>query len=148
MVCVTMKTKMPINNQNGGAAVEFALILPLLIFLIFGIIEGGLFLYNQHIITNASREGARAGIISTTDPYRVSDDEIRNVVRQYAENYLITFGNKVLDDAIIIPPWPRDLAVFGTDLTVDVSFNYDFLVLRAFGFRQINMGARTVMKME
>ena len=148
MVCVTMKTKIPINNQNGGAAVEFALILPLLIFLIFGITEGGLFLYNQHIITNASREGARAGIISTEDPNRVNDNEIRTVVRQYAENYLITFGNKVLPDVDITPVWPRNLLSFGDELTVDVSFNYNFLVLRAFGFKSIPMEAITIMRME
>jgi Flp pilus assembly protein TadG len=54
-----MKTKMMIRDQNGGAAVEFAIILPLLIALLFGIVEFGLLLYNKQIITNASREGAR-----------------------------------------------------------------------------------------
>jgi Flp pilus assembly protein TadG len=53
-----MKTKMMIRDQNGGAAVEFAIILPLLIALLFGIVEFGLLLYNKQIITNASREGA------------------------------------------------------------------------------------------
>jgi hypothetical protein len=150
MVRVTMKTKMSINNQKGGAAVEFALILPLLIFLIFGITEGGLFLYNQHVITNASREGTRAGIISTEDPRRVTDIQIRAVVRQYAENYLITFGNKGLPDGDIAidPIWPRNTLSFGDTIEVDVSFDYKFLVLRAFGFGPINMRARTVMRME
>ena len=148
-----MKTKMPINNQNGGAAVEFALILPLLILLIFGITEGGLLLYNQHIITNASREGARAGIISTQAIDRVGDSEIRAVVRQYAENHLITFGNKVFpDEDIDIDPeqtseGARRTLTFGDTLEVDVRFNYEFLVLRAF-FGPINMRARTVMRME
>ena len=142
-----MKTKMPINDQNGGAAVEFAIILPLFIFLIFGIIEGSLFLYNQQIITNASREGARAGIVVKT-PTRVSDADIEVVVDKYADNYLVTFGNKNFPPPTITPAEPRSGNLFGTDLTVDISFNYDFLVLSAFGFGPINLRAQTIMKME
>jgi hypothetical protein len=143
-----MKTKMLKNNEKGATAVEFALILPLFIFLIFGIIEGGLFLYNQHIITNASREGARAGIVATITPTRVSNADIEAVVDKFADNYLITFGNKNFPPPTITPAEPRSGNLFGTDLTVDISFNYDFLVLSAFGFGPVNMRARTVMKME
>ena len=58
-----MKTHNFIKNQNGVALVEFGLILPLLILLLFGITEFSLLLYNKQVITNAAREGARAGII-------------------------------------------------------------------------------------
>ena len=54
-------------SQRGASAVEFALILPLLIVLTFGIIEFGLLMYNQQVLTNAAREGARYGIVQT-DP--------------------------------------------------------------------------------
>ena len=43
-----------LTGQKGGAAVEFVMIVPLLLLLIFGIIEFGLIMYNKHIITNAS----------------------------------------------------------------------------------------------
>ena len=48
-----------INNQNGAALVEFAIVLPLLLILIFGIIEFGVMFYDKAMITNATREGAR-----------------------------------------------------------------------------------------
>lgn len=51
------------NRQKGVAAVEFAIVAPLLFLLIFGIISYGIMLYNQAVITNASRAGARAGIV-------------------------------------------------------------------------------------
>ncbi len=145
-----MKKKMFINNQNGGAAVEFAIILPVLIFLIFVIIEGGLFLYNQHIITNATREGARAGIVATISPARVNNNTIYAVVEKYAKNHLITFGNKIFSPPIITPSDEaiRNSSSFGDDLTVEILFDYDFLVLSAFGFGPIEMHAQTVMKME
>lgn len=52
-----------INRQKGVAAVEFAIVAPLLFLLIFGIISYGIMLYNQALITNATRTGARAGIV-------------------------------------------------------------------------------------
>ncbi len=52
-----------IRSLRGASAVEFALIAPLLFLLLFGIIEFGLLLYNQAVITNASREGARKGVV-------------------------------------------------------------------------------------
>jgi len=47
------------KNQNGAAAVEFALLLPLLVAIIFGISQFGIAFNNWTIITNAAREGAR-----------------------------------------------------------------------------------------
>ena len=49
------------SGQEGAAAVEFALILPLLILLVLGGMDLGHAFYMQHIITTASREGARYG---------------------------------------------------------------------------------------
>jgi Flp pilus assembly protein TadG len=45
--------------QDGAVAVEFALILPILVFLVLGAMDLGHRFYLQHLITNASREGAR-----------------------------------------------------------------------------------------
>lgn len=56
--------------EEGANAVEFALVLPILIVLVFGIISGGM-LYNQQLnITQAAREGARFG---ATLPQDVDD---------------------------------------------------------------------------
>ena len=57
-----MKRLNQLIGQKGVAAVEFAIVLPFLVLLVFGTIEFGLMFYNKQVITNASREGARAGI--------------------------------------------------------------------------------------
>ena len=67
-------------SDRGVAAVEFALILPLLLALTFGLIEFGLFMYNQQVLTNAAREGARAGIVQH-DP-RITAPEINSRSRR------------------------------------------------------------------
>jgi len=143
-----MKTKMILKDQNGGAAVEFALILPLLIVLLFGIVEFGLLTYNKQIITNASREGARAGIV-IRNPIRLTDAQIQAVAIKYAQKYLVTFGSGTLSfNPAITPPEPRSGALLGTNLTFTVEYPYDFLVLSAFGFGQRTLRAQTIMKME
>jgi Flp pilus assembly pilin Flp len=51
------------RDQEGAAAVEFALLLPLLVLLLFGMIEFG-FAFNSRIqATNAAREAARRAVV-------------------------------------------------------------------------------------
>lgn len=46
-------------DDRGAAAVEFAILLPLLLLIVFGIVDFGYALYSQHTLTQAAREGAR-----------------------------------------------------------------------------------------
>lgn len=46
-------------EDSGGAAVEFALVLPFLLLLLFGIIQFGLTLYHFEMLTGAVRTGSR-----------------------------------------------------------------------------------------
>jgi len=97
-----MKIKILIKNQKGAALVEFGLILPLLILLIFGVIEFGLLLFNQQVITNAAREGARAGIVARENRFNVPLDNAdavyatleQNVIK-YWSSHLVTFGDTI-----------------------------------------------------
>jgi Flp pilus assembly protein TadG len=47
------------RGQEGAAAVEFAILLPILLVLTLGALDMGHMYYIDHLITNASREGAR-----------------------------------------------------------------------------------------
>jgi Flp pilus assembly protein TadG len=120
------------KGENGVAAIEFALLLPFLLMVLFGIIEFSILLYNKAMITNASREGARAGILFRPSDDRLTADQIRNVVRVYAESYLITFGAH--EPPEITPVNNNDngdgvVPNSGDSLTVTVTYTYDFLIL-------------------
>ena len=93
-----------IQQRDGVAAVEFALVLPLLLLILFGIINFGTLMYDQAVITNAAREGARwASINSEMDkpsgaPCSSQGVGLSNpceIANQYARNNLITFGGAV-----------------------------------------------------
>jgi len=55
-----MAASRALRGEQGAAAVEFALVLPLLMLLIFGIVDFGRMLNAQIVLTEAAREGARA----------------------------------------------------------------------------------------
>ena len=120
--------KVPMNNQRGASAVEFAIILPMLVVLILGIIEFGLLFYDKAVITNASREAARAGIIYQPDP-RVDSTEIESVVLNYCNNKLVTFGSST-GPTVTVPNGPCTTS--GDELAVSVTYQYEFLVLPDF----------------
>jgi Flp pilus assembly protein TadG len=50
------------RDQSGAAAVEFALVVGLFIFILYGLISFGMILATKQRITNAAAEGARAAV--------------------------------------------------------------------------------------
>jgi len=116
--------KTTIKNQRGVAAVEFALILFPLVLLVFGTIEFSTLLYDKAMITNASREGARAGIVYSY-PDRIADGEIVNVINTYCGDHMISLGG----DSSVSTTITRTGNASGDTLTVRVSYVYNFLVL-------------------
>ncbi len=128
-----------IIRQKGAAMVEFAMVLPLFLVLVFGIIEFSLMLYDQAIITNASREGARSGIAlrnppltTTTTPKLV--DFVTQVVTNYCSTHLVTFASGGAN--CTATPTPNSTPTCtgpscssaATPLTVNVSYTYTYLV--------------------
>jgi Flp pilus assembly protein TadG len=147
-----MKTRL--RSEGGAAMVEFAVILPLFLMLLMGIIEFGLLLYNKQVITNASREAARAGIVAQTP--RVSFTNIEKTANSYCTQKLITFGGgKVSVKTNPVTPETLTNIQFGDPLTVTVTYPYDFLVFHHIAntfsggsFGTVQLSAETVMRYE
>lgn len=151
---------MRIKNQKGNTAIEFAIVFPLLIVLIFGIIEFSIILYDKSIITNASREGARSGILAIYDstgnytPLPIGNQAspadnstINGIVKVYCSAYLINFGagNLTTTDLSTLP------LVSGGNRVIKVSYTYNFLLLPNFVHNlsgNILLAATTTMRME
>jgi hypothetical protein len=53
-----MELKQRLGNQRGQSLVEFALIMPFIMLVAFGVIEVGYALLDQHVITKLTREGS------------------------------------------------------------------------------------------
>ena len=135
--------------QAGSNLVEFALVLPLLLVLVFGIVDFGLALFDKAVITNAAREGARAGMVYR-EP-RMTDAEIRTVVQNYAAAHLVTFGTPSLT---INPVWNdvdgNGARSSGDTLTVSVNYPYNYLVMSKLipTLGSLNLTSTSVMRFE
>ncbi len=56
-----------LKNERGQALVEFAIVLPILLLLVCGIIDFGWLFYNQLALNNSCREGARFAVVNVSE---------------------------------------------------------------------------------
>jgi Flp pilus assembly protein TadG len=76
------------DRQGGAAAVEFALLLPLMMTLVMGAIDWGWFFFVHQRVVNAAREGARAGTLVPPPPPEDQTDAAVAEAQDAAEDYL------------------------------------------------------------
>jgi Flp pilus assembly protein TadG len=60
--------KISLKSQKGQTMTEFALVLPILAFLLFAVIQFGIAFNNYISLTDATRAGARKAAVSRRDP--------------------------------------------------------------------------------
>ena len=106
-------------NERGVAAAEFALLLPVLLMILLGTIEFGMIMYSRELITNASREGARAGIV------QVSPKPTAGAIRTIATTYLTGTG---INPANVTVTVTGAGGVNPATLTVNTSYRYPWLI--------------------
>lgn len=134
------------QRQRGASAVEFAILAPLFVALLFAIVEFGLVLYTKGMLTHASREGARFGVVY--GPPRRDSAAIEAVVRNYLNQCGLTNTASVTITGVA--------GASGSPLDVKVDYTYQFFVLpqdlnQFFGGSlptTLNLTAETVMLME
>jgi len=103
------------GSRRGQALLEFALVVPLLILLVMGIMAFGQMFSHQLILNNAAREGARAGIVCR------SDAEIDEIVRRTA-NSLPHYNDPNYLEVYINPPEAHPDRVYGKPLLVQLRY--------------------------
>jgi len=130
-----------LRAQRGTAIVEFALVLPILLMLLFGITEIGLMLYDKTVITSASRAAARQGVAfgenSTGQPVYLSASNIQSIATGGLSSMLIGLGTATQPNVTITSCTASSTCTAGTgcspgnSLTVAVSYTFQGLVLGA-----------------
>jgi Flp pilus assembly protein TadG len=55
------------SGERGQSLVEFAMIIPLFLLLVFAIVDFGMGFYSWITVTNAAREGARVGAVGADE---------------------------------------------------------------------------------
>jgi len=111
-------------KHRGTAVVEFALVLPLLLLVVDGVMEFSMVMYDKVILTNAAREAVRAGSMIQT--VKLTSAEIAAVAQSYCASYLLSFGST--QTVAVVVDQTAD-PIFQTPLTVTVSYMYQSILM-------------------
>lgn len=124
-------------NKRGQSMVEFAVILPLLLMVLLGIMEFGLLLSNQLILESASREAARAAVLGS------SDSQLQTYINELTD----TLDQSRL--AVAITP-SASARIKGVPVTVTLRFEHRFLAAAVLNLSGTTMELQssTTMRME
>src|SRR5713226_5721761 len=115
-----------LRDSRGQNAVEFALLLPVLMLILFGILDLGRLFFAAIAITNAARDGARYGIEHPTDVSGIQ-------ARVQAE---IAGTGIVLDPTLITRVCPSGCGS-GTPIRVEVTYNLQLILPGILGYTQV-----------
>lgn len=101
------------RNEAGQSMVEMALVLPILLILVGGILDFGWLFYNQLALTNAAREGARYAALH----YTQASDWEQNSIRVMEAAYV---GNIVTDPVIEAQIFDSENAQISASMSANV----------------------------
>ncbi len=124
----SMTTKKRSRRRRGVAAVEFAVIAPVLFLAIFGMIEMARMVMVKQAVVNAAREGCREAILATT----IDTADVDALVRARLANVVPNAAdvNKLRVTCYLPPNLPftteADLTAVASGDTISVTVECDF----------------------
>ena len=110
--------KRSLRNQHGQAVTEFALVLPILALLLFGIVQLGV-VFNRYVtVTDAVRAGARKAAVSRhlSDPTGVTVTAVRNSATNLDQSQLsvtVTSNWQQASDVTVTATYPYTVSLLG-----------------------------------
>ena len=119
------------RERRGAGALEFALTLPILLIVAFGIAELGLLMHRNHVVTRSARDGARiaSGVIEGPD---ATGDQITAAAEQATRFALATAGVECsIDDACRVrADWVERDGWMTVQVSAQVSYDPLTMLLR------------------
>ena len=141
------------RDQRGAVAVEFALIMPILLILVFGIIEFGFMINRDMIVGNASRDGARAASLGDTQADIkagiVAELAASGIPTTVATGTTISVTCKKPDGTACSTDYDTD-AVSGSTAIIAVSYDHTLITpfISSILGDVVNLGQTTQMRVE
>ena len=132
-----MTGRKALKNNKGQSLVETALVLPIILIILMGIIDFGMMFNNYIVIGNAAREGARGAATGA------SDNEVGGMVADAAGSL------DIAKLSVTITPDP-DLRVKGGEVCVTVEYDYNMItpIIAAIIPGPIHLTSTAVMQIE
>jgi Flp pilus assembly protein TadG len=143
------------NRKRGQALVEFALVIPIFMLLLSGIMDFGVMLFQRMTIINSAREGARAAvmvqlpvapgyIVQTAQGAAVSAAGQAGVTISNSDVNVVCVQTSVSPTSTTLVPGGCNSAVTGDSVKVTVSYSYRTFFPLLFG-ASFGLGATVQM---
>ena len=129
-------------GEKGQALVEFALVLPVLLAILCGIIDFGWLFYNQLSVNNICREGARYAVVNTAADFN-TDPILQHIENSARSTY--TVNEVEIEVYYTVPSDPMN-----GDVVVEVKTEFSFItpLLSPFLGQTRTLDSKVVMKVE
>jgi Flp pilus assembly protein TadG len=89
------------KQSRAAAVVEFAVVLPLLLTILFGIMEYGWVFMVRQTLQNAAREGCRVAVLqSSSAPYAAVTTRVNQVMAPTGLSFTITMTHADVDNPV------------------------------------------------
>ena len=131
------------KDEEGQSMVEFALILPIFLLILCGIIDFGWMFYNQLALNNICREGARYAVVNTA-PDHTTDEILRHIDNYIDSTYAL--GELDVEVKYTTPTNP-----VGGDVSVSVKEDFSYLtpiISTVTGKQSRPLTAEVIMRVE
>jgi Flp pilus assembly protein TadG len=139
------------RTDEGAQLIEFAVVLPLLLFVVLGIAEFGIIFQRYEVLTNAAREGARMAVLPG-----YTNADIQTRIRAYltAANVPWTTTNPAIPavTTVSIPMGAGQPPISAKHVSLTYTYNYLFIsgIASMFGasYGSLTMTAVSEMRTE
>jgi len=104
-----------IKDKKGQSLIEFALVLPILLLVLLGIMEFGRMIMAANVLSQAAREGARLGAVTN---YGADSSGFRMDIEERVNEFITAANLKGAATVTILPP--------DAERKITVTIDYDF----------------------
>jgi Flp pilus assembly protein TadG len=116
-----MNNRIHWRNEQGQTMAEFAIVLPILMLVVFAIIQFGILFNNFVALTDAVRAGARTASVSrtATDPVGATLARVQSATGDLDQTKLavtVTSGWHSGDDVTVSATYPYSISLFGLNV--------------------------------
>ena len=124
------------KKHKGQSVVEFALVLPLFLFIMFGVIYTGMMFHDYITLSNIARTCAREAAVSASPDYTEMAEHYK--VYFLGKDSLLTSIYKAADNPIVIGPINEGTSSEGVQATIIMQLQFhgffaDMILPKTFG---------------
>ena len=109
------------NSEAAQTLVEFSLVLPIFLLLLFALVDFGRAFFSWQVVTNAAREGARAGAVQS-DAATIDTKMYQSFCSSWPDA-----SSCALDVSKITIVKTNVQGTRGSEVSIQMSFNFDYV---------------------